>query len=303
MNEFEKIDISGSEVKLNWCKRHLNWTYGITSIIAITFIITSEVAPRFFPGSLNQLMFVLMIPVIIGVGIWVIVQKGRSPWLVAAGLWPFIPAYIVSAQPRYKDFANFEEIASILIAGMIANAIVILFLSNKEHKQIIAEENGKIVKKWSKIDSLPLSPISINGRDLELPFNWFERHVNWTLVITASTIVATISFMVTPIGFFWGPILAIVILTVIVCVITWAILQKGRNMWLVTISLWPVIPAFFLPRVFGSEPCRIGLPNPIENMLIHWFYLMLGMLVNVIAVLLLRNKRHTQIITRKEKGK
>jgi hypothetical protein len=141
------------EVKLNWFERHLNWTYAIISMTAVgmlPFLIL--LIMRLY--SWAWVLAVLMILVIVSSGIWVIIRKGWTLWLAAAALWPFVPAIVAGNLPSADFFGAANQLfqASLtLYVGMIINVITLLCLSNKRHKQIVLNENGKRVERWYKI--------------------------------------------------------------------------------------------------------------------------------------------------------
>jgi len=156
--------MSDIEVKLNWFERHLNWTYGIVSAIAvivlpaITILAVVMKVPLILEqiSLLAQVLVILQILVIISFGILVIILKGRSLWLTAAALWPFIPALIALNQERSSIWLDtltyFLNFSMTLYVGMIINMIILLCLSNKKYWQISTYENSKLVKRWYKIE-------------------------------------------------------------------------------------------------------------------------------------------------------
>jgi len=64
-----------TEVKLNWFQRHLNSTLLMPAVLIIPIYILYF---KGLPLELAVLLVALIILMIISIGIWVIIQKGRN---------------------------------------------------------------------------------------------------------------------------------------------------------------------------------------------------------------------------------
>jgi hypothetical protein len=143
------------EVKLNWFQRHLNWTYGPIAFAGLSFICGYQFLGLFsFIGDKYTILGLLTILIIISAGIWVIVSKGRSLWmLVIFALWPPMIVWIEPPLlPGSLYLWGIWIFLMTLVAGITINVIIVLALTNKKYKRVVAIENGKSVVKWYKID-------------------------------------------------------------------------------------------------------------------------------------------------------
>ncbi len=146
-------------VELNWFQKHINWTYGILTILAGTFMLEALVQKP--PGAWSlqlTILIAVLVVIVIAAGIWVLWMKQRSLWFTAAALWPFIPglalfAWITKDAARYDEYSQLVLILAALtivirtvIAGTIINAVVLIILRNNGYVS-----KGKIVKKWYRI--------------------------------------------------------------------------------------------------------------------------------------------------------
>ncbi|MHB8085214.1 MAG: B-box zinc finger protein [Dehalococcoidia bacterium] len=144
-------------VDLSWFKRHLNWAYGIVSAIAVIMPPALMMLSVFIklPSQSSELGFdapwILMVLIVIACGIWALVQKGRTLWLIAAALWIFLPALVMFDQTSAEWFGDSGKWLSFFLSlyvGMVINVIILLCLSNKRYKQVTSTEDGHIVKRW-----------------------------------------------------------------------------------------------------------------------------------------------------------
>ena len=81
--------------------------------------------------------------------------------------------------------------------------------------------------------------------------NWFERHLNWTVVL--ATIVANVIFFLT---FDWGVAIGCMVGLVIVC--GWALDKKGRSLWNI---LWTLVPYVGMVIFLCLENKSLGEPR------------------------------------------
>ncbi|MCX6005369.1 MAG: hypothetical protein NT082_06840, partial [Chloroflexi bacterium] len=135
--------------------RHLNLTYSVIAVITMTIICFCILWYLQYPGAVA--LAVIMVLVLISSGIWVLMRKGRSLWLAAAALWSCVVAWILfplntSDSGGWSGLDLFFNFMFTLLIGTVINVIVVLLLNNIRYKKIATNENGKLVKRWYKVE-------------------------------------------------------------------------------------------------------------------------------------------------------
>lgn len=138
-------------------------------------------------------------------------------------------------------------------------------------------------------------PIQRDITNSEVKLNWFQRHLNLTygpLAFVASSIPWP--WMLTGYYFQFEVILSGVTVPIIISAGIWVIVSKGRNLWLpIYFALWPTLLAGAISLFSLNAPYYF---HGIDTLLIFAKTLIVGVPVNVIIVLALKNKKYKRVV-------
>jgi len=277
--------VPNTEIKLNWFERHLNWTLGIASgiaMLALPLLYYLSFIPRFF--RTDMVLAVLMLLIIIAAIIWTILRKGRHRGLTAAVFWPFASTVVVAAlsqlyDPLGRTLGN-VMFSLTLYAGLAINIIVALCLSNKRGRQATQKDTP------ANLDE-PLSDCDTQGKEpaekAAGPARraWIFRHLNWSFgILSAAIIIATASCLLR-IGSLWAILSLILLVLIFVCMGIWVLLAKGRNPRLMATGLLPMITPWTV--LVSLSPAVFRIKD--VDLLIFWATFLMGMLMSAITVI------------------
>ena len=91
---------------------------------------------------------------------------------------------------------------------------------------------------------------------------WFQRHLNWTLILFGLVMLPVFAVLSIILGYFWAFLFAFVALPLPVGV--WYLREKNRSLgWLLMLYLMPLGVVFFLCLKNRSERALLtGTPSP-----------------------------------------
>lgn len=146
--------IPETQVDLNWFQRHPNWTHGPVAFATLLFILgwTWYGLFKFADGVAFIVLSSIAILVSISTGIWLLISKGRSLWmLVIFALWPPAAAWTAMYLIPVYSFWAYWLFTVTLLAALAINVIIVLLLKNRKYRRVVTNENGKRVERWYKI--------------------------------------------------------------------------------------------------------------------------------------------------------